>query len=159
TFLEKHSELEIAMTLSHCLYSHEYVLCINRPDATGLEDGMVLACDPNCADQVTLIAKLARDKKIVIKNTPYTACRAALLNYEVDGMVYRHEEWLDNFTSVKKIPLTDEQYTQRDMNTPVLLVNKNNYGIKKLLQYMLDEDKIHQVQQLVLDKKMQAQYY
>lgn len=126
-FLAEYSELEIAMTLNECLYSKEYVIVVNSPNVTSLKDGMTFGFDPTCSDQLAIINKLSCDYDLKLIKVPYGSSRFALANHTVDAIVYRREQWLERFAS--QITILPAKGYKAEMDMPVILVNKQNYGM------------------------------
>lgn len=159
TFAKQYPELEIAMTLHDCIYCNEYVLCINKSNGASLQPGMVIGCDAKSSDQFRLTQQVAQKYNLTIKQIPYMACVGALLEHQIDATVYRKDFWLADSPTVSTLPIEDSEYSQADMNTPVILTNRNNHGIAKILRSYLQEKELHQIQQLVLDRKMHFQFF
>lgn len=157
--LKQYPELEIAIQLPGCVYSPDYVLCINRPRATGLTPDMLVGFDPNCTDQVTLLEYLTRGEQVQIQAMPYLGCKASLLDGTVDATIYRRESWMEGLRSATILPIVGSSYNSLDMNTPALLTNQNNYSMARLLRGYLDEKRLQYIQQEVLNQRIQPEYY
>lgn len=156
-FTKQHPELEIAMILHDCIYCNDYVLCV--PNQKTLQPGMVIGCDTKSNDQFRLTQQVAEKYHLTIKPIPYMACISALLEHQIDATVYRKESWLIDSPSISISPIQDMEYNAVDMNTPVILTNRNNHGIAKILCSYLKEKELYQIQQLVLNHKMHFQFF
>lgn len=156
-FLTEYNELEIAMILNDCLYSKEYVIVVNSPNVTGLRDGMTFGFDPTCSDQLAIINRLSCDYDLKLLKVPYASSRFALKNHTVDAIVYRREAWLEQFAS--KITILPAKGYKAEMDVPVILVNKQNYGMDRLIRSFLDEKECAQIQNAVIDGSMEVQLY
>ena len=145
-FVSQCENLEVAMQLSPSIYSPEYALFINKPSATGVEDGMVVSIDSACYDQSLLSRQCAEGKNVTF--VEHSAVNSAELFNErkIDVLVTRNFKWYrdDGTVTVLPIPSTiADKY-------PVLLTNRNNYGIKRLLTACMDPAEIFKRQRAVL---------
>lgn len=145
-FTSQCENLEVALQLSPSLYSPEYALFINKPDAVGVEDGMVVSIDSACYDQSLLSRQCAQGKNVTfVENSAVTS--ADLFNErKIDVLVTRNYSWYRDDSTVTVLPIPS---TIADMY-PVLLTNRNNYGIKRLLASCLDTTEIFNRQRAVL---------
>lgn len=170
--VELYPQLEVAFELQACEYSQPYTLFINKPNCTEVEDGMVLAVDPNSTDQWELTNMLCEGKRVKLVELPYIATGTAFLAGEVDAVVQRKDIAQQgtgiaqiNFTgdspvsleNISLAPISGERALE--MQLPVVLVNSRNYGIAAILKNYLDDEVISYVQRRVINHQMAPQFY
>lgn len=155
-FLASYDELMIAMTLDGCQYSKEYMILINSPNASGLKDHMTIGFDPTCSDQVSIINQLCCEYDLQLVKVPYASSHFAITNHMVDAIVYRREPWLSQAPETTLLPVPNYK---PEMDVPVILVNKQNYGMDKLIRSFLNEETCRQIQAAVIDGSMEMQFY
>lgn len=158
-YVEQYPELEVAMILNQCLYCNEYLICINSSGAHVPQKGMTIGCDPSCSDQYRLTQQISDQYHLNMVNIPYMSCVDALLAQEVDVIIYRNDPWIAKHPEISTLPVEDQEYSLQDMTVPVILTNRQNYGISDLLNAFLCEEQLRTIQQLVMDHKMRPQYF
>lgn len=155
--LRLYPELQIALELENCLYSPPFVLCTYSSSPDGIEDGSVVAVDENSTDQFEVTKKLCAGRKVTFHHTSYVGIRAALLSRQADCAVYRQVEWVETEGGYRVIPLgngEDDEYTR-----PVILVNRENYGVDRILRQYLDFAEVSSSQRDVVEHRTEAQFY
>ena len=171
-YLKQYDKLEIAFPFVGCEYALPYKLYINKPDKTEIEDGMVVAIDPSSNDQVEITKRLCEGKKVTIKEMPMITANYAFYSGEIDCMVFRDSIKKDNETllnfilkndisispnEISEIPIDSDGCS--DMQLPVALVCKSNYGMSGILKNYLSGDLVGYVQNQVLAENMAPQFY
>lgn len=158
-FLPSDPDLEIIMTLPDSIYSKKYKLYIRKDKSTCLRDGLTFASDPLCSDQTTLLQAMTNGFDVHHIDAPYSTQRALLLDNGCDGILLREHPELESSPLCTSIPVPEILYNNTDFTIPVLLGNKNNWGINYLLQHFLDPEKISSVQSMVLNNEMRPRFY
>lgn len=175
SFAAEYPELEIAFPFEDCEYSPAYRLYINRPGCSGIEDGMTIAVDPTSSDHVAISRKLIAGKNVTIKEMPLISGVHAFYTGEIDCIVFRYElrnqsadlsDNLVNFIlkhersiSPSQISTVPIEEASRDMQQPVAMVLKSNYGMDGILKRYLAGNGVGQVQKQVLSGLMVPQFY
>lgn len=170
--LIKHPELEIAFPFKNCEYSLPYKLYINKPNKTEVEDGMTIAVDPSSSDQVELTNYICSSKDVNIKEMPLISASYAFYTGKVDCMVFRdgiensqdnllkfvlkNEECVDA-SEISRI--TIDTALNKNIQLPVVLINKENYGIKGILKNYLSGELVSYIQKKVISGQMAPQFY
>lgn len=165
-------EIEMAFPFAGCEYSPPYKLYINRPNLTGVQDGMTVAIDNSSSDHAKLTKIICEGKNVELFEMPYIAANVAFYTGQVDCMVSREgiedvDENLLNFvlknetcvlpSNTSKIPIM--QGDAADMQIPVALINRNNYGISGILKDYLSGELVGYIQNRVLNGQMVPQFY
>lgn len=145
-FTSQCENLEIALQLAPSIYSPEYALFINKPNAAGVEDGMVICIDSACYDQSLLSRQCAQGKDVTFVEHSAVNSGDLFNERKIDVLVTRNFNWYRNDGTVTVLPIPS---TIAD-KYPVLLTNRHNYGIKRLLTSCLDTAEIFNRQRAVL---------
>jgi hypothetical protein len=171
-YMERFPELEISFPLEGCEYSYPYTLYLSRPGATEIQDGMTVAADPSSTDQWELTQMACKGKNVKLVEMPYISCNFAFLAGSVDAVIMQGEltspqpnlnnlffagERRISMADVSAIPIEGEKAEK--LRQPVVLVNRNNYGIGGILKNYLSGNLVSHIQRLVIDFKMAPQFY
>lgn len=171
-YVEKHPEVDIAFSLKESVYSLPYKLYINKPGKTAIEDGMTLAVDPYSYDQVTITGKVCEGKDVLIKEMPVISTIYAFFSGSVDAIVFRdsidnrNQQLLnsvlkmDMIVSAKEVSEIELDIKENDeMSVPVVMVNRENYGIADILRNYLDGNLVGYIQSQVVGGQMAPRFY
>ena len=171
-FIAANRNLEIAFSLDQSRYSGPYMLYLNRPRLSGIENGMSIAADPASTDQWELTQDLCAGKDVNIIKYPYLSASIAFLSGEVDGVVYRGD--LDVILNdLYSLPFTMEKRITHEevsvisispakasgMQLPVVLTNKKRYGMSGVLKRYLKTDIVAHIQRQVIDLQMAPRFF
>lgn len=167
-YTRNNPELEEAFPLTGCEYSPPYQLYLNRPNITEIQDGMTIAVDPSSHDQLKLSKALSKGKDVRFADMPYISSRQAFLSGKADCVVMRSENSNLAFSlmpdakqispeSISTVPISPELI--ENMQLPVVLVNKKNFGICGILQAYLGGDLVSFIQNKVLEQEMAPQFF
>ena len=168
-YIGEYPELEEAFPLIGCKYSPPYQLYLNRPGLTEILNGMTIAVDPSSQDQLLLTKALSKGKKVNFAKMPFISSRQAFLSGKVDGVVMRSDSpqiaslYLMpdtkqiNSESISTVPISAELC--ENMQLPVVLGNKRNYGMRGILQAYLGGELVSFIQNKVLEQDMAPQFF
>lgn len=171
-FAAEYPDLEIAFPLPGCRYSPPYVLYMNSPKLSEIQDGMVVALDPACQDQYRLTKELCRGKTVRFSEMPYISSRQAFFSGEVDALVFRDDSgaglpYLNNLIMPAQMLVSPDRISSvpialdaaEDMQLPVVLVNRKNYGMAGILKSYLAGELVSFIQEKVLTQQMAPQFF
>ncbi len=155
-FLERHPELELLADYKSVQYSGNFALFINRKGATRLHDGFTVGVDQQYTDQMILTQLVCSGKKVRFVPMPYQRACSALVSGEIECLVACVDDIAvsDTFTV---IPL--ETDGGPDLTTPVLLCNRNAFGMKNILSQYLNEERVCAEQQAVMSLSKDPCFY
>jgi hypothetical protein len=161
-----------AFPLKGCKYSLPYKLYINAPNRTGLDAGMTIAADPASHDQYALTRALIANSGARLAEMSYIASRQAFLSGETDAIVFREDEAVAlPFAGSIGAPAAKELNHDRisvvaielplagEMELPVVLVNRNNYGMAGILKSYLGGELVSFIQNKVISQEMAPQFF
>ncbi len=170
-FIARNPQVEEAFPLLDCVYSLPYQLYLNRPGLTEIQDGMTVAVDPSSQDQWQLTQALIAGKQVRLVEMPFIPSRQAFFSGQVDCVVMRGESPYPMSALQTGIPSFPPIYTGErslvpisgalidEMQQPVVLVNKNNYGMAGILSSYLGGDLVANIQKRVIDQQMTPQFF
>lgn len=155
------------ITLSDCSYASDFVLYFLDRTKHEIEDGMRIAVDMNCRDQWELTQLLCRGKNVEFVPFPYISFENLVRKKVADCVVYR---LLDigtqrGSTTIQEADLHAEPirvegaFSSGDGRVPVVLVNRENYGMDRLLQRYIDPGRAGVIQQAVISGEKSYKLY
>lgn len=170
-YVALYPEIEIAFPFQGCEYALPYKLFINGSGKTGVEDGMTIAVDPTSSDHVALSEEVCQGKQVTVKEMPLISGILAFYTGQVDCIVFRDgiDQVNNNLVnlilnskdciSASQISQISLAETSRSMQTPVALVDKNNYGMAGILKKYLADETMGVIQSQVISGNMVPQFY
>ncbi len=159
-YLDEYDFLSVCAVLDTCIYSPEYVIYFINPEKTEIEDGMRVGIDPTCLDQAKLTKILCQGKRVSFVEFPYIAIEDLTRERKVDCVVYRILDWCNDDARLGIVRLGDVPgFSEKETKTPVILTNKENYGIDRLLQQYMNPEEMSQIQTEVLFGKRAVKFY
>lgn len=170
TCVAENPELEIAFPFVGCEYSRPYKLYINQPGKQGVEDGMVIAMDPTSSDHVAITQKICAGKNVEIREMPFLSALYAFYTGQIDCIAFRDglengNDTLFNLAMKNEISIAPNRISRipiegaEDMQLPVALVHKENYGMAGILQRYLAQESVGVIQQQVVNGECMPQFY
>ncbi len=163
-------ELEVAFPFSGCEYSRPYKLYINHPGRQGVEDGMIVAMDPTSSDHVAVTKRICQDKNVELRPMPFLSGLYAFYTGQIDCIAFRDglengNDTLLNLAMKNEISIAPSQISRvsiegvADMQLPVALVHRENYGMAGILRRYLAGEGVGLIQQQVLNGESLPQFY
>ena len=132
--IEKNNQLEIAKVLDNCFYSENHFLYFTNGKSPTIKDGLRVGIDHTCLDQVYLTQKLFEGFDITYVELPYITLATSKDTSDVDCFVARYDGKVEYLKSKSKLEIPKEFLVGLNPNVPVLMTNKDNYGMKKLIE-------------------------
>ena len=162
THMMEYDDLEICTELTGSMYCQDYMLFFTDRSKSAIEDGMRIGVDPVCKDQKVLTEKLCRGKQVEIVEFPFIGFEDIIRSGTIDCTVFRGVGWNTDAEKLgmRAVPLGNiEGFSSEETNTPVVLIQKGNYGIDRLLKKYLDLAEISRIQQEVLCGQRSMKFY
>lgn len=153
-FVEQYPNLEVAIRLAPCIYSMEYAVFVNRPHATGIEDGMIVGVDSACYDQTLLSQQCVGNHQVTYLESSAVSLPDLFNQKKIDALVTRNGPWYIPNESTTVVPIKEsipDKY-------PVIICRKDNYGLKKLLHFVLNTAELFNIQRSVLADPMKEKF-
>lgn len=142
------NDIDIALEFGKYSYVNEHVIVFSNTSSSTIEDGMKIGVDKSSIDHYLLTLEQCRGKQVEIIDLPYNQVVQKLIAGEIDAAVWNIDEILDRKINIKYYPLEFNDFSGDDTEA-VLIINKDNYGIKNLLQQFIDCNKVREYQRKV----------
>lgn len=149
-------DFELLLDLPDCRYEEPYCLVFMDGQSTEIQNGMKVGVDPEAIDQVQITKAMCRGKNVEFVVMPIEQTIETIYNRAIDCMIVRREKWLETNAGLVLLPISVPEYPIEDTTVPAILVNKNNYGIKRLLTKYLLPEAVAEAQKRA--KSIQANY-
>lgn len=160
SYLRENDFLEKAIELTGCIYSEPYVLYFLDDSKNEIEDGMRVAVDKNSFDQYAISQKLCEGKDVTFVQTPYVSFIEIIEKKNVDCFIYRRDGWYNNFQPDLNQKIVEiKGYPLDELVTPVILINKENYGFKDFISRYITVEKTYEIQKKVMDGECAIKFF
>jgi len=159
---DRYQTLELVSELDGCGYAGRYVLLFSDHKHSRLEEGMTISVDPSSIDQLYLTDSLCKNLNIKRLETTYINTYKNVALGKADAAVGRLDIINDTYTGMHYIDLDLSDYTQKQIegfSKAVILAERDNYGLKALLQKVLNPAEIAEIQSKVTSQQMFPSYY
>lgn len=164
--VDEYKDVEVAVELRGCNYSSPYSLIHCIDGFTGIKDGMKIASNPRSAEQNFLSKQLAKRNNIKIVEMSHKESLSALKSGKVDGLLARPEVFKGTIQISRVMPdfkyhIHSLEYLGYDelSTRPVIVVNKNNYNMAKLMRNIMDTGDMARIQKQILNNELEIYYY
>lgn len=141
--------IDIALEFGEYSYVNEHGMVFKDPYKRTVENGMRIGVDRSSIDHYLLTLSQCKDKVVEIIDLPYNQVVKKLMLGEIDAAVWNIDEIIEKKRNMKYYPLTTNEFLGEDTEA-VIIVNKNNYGIKNLLQQFINRDRVRTCQKEVV---------
>lgn len=157
--LDRHPDLEICSSLPDARCGMPYILATSDPDIRQVSDGMSICIHRNSIEQMYILEKLSENHDLKVIWGNYQEQIELFSSGKTDLYLSRGDEDLRMFpvNSFNQISL-DYLGVTEDMTTPVIIVKKSPYDMKRIILKRLDIDSIGRIQKEVLARKLPAKY-
>jgi hypothetical protein len=159
-YSEKYPNISMALELVGARYCTPYRLCTMRSDIKSIEDGLCVGIYDAAIEQSFITDLLCKGKKVIRKHENYHNCLKMLAAGEIDVLIQRGDVMEDPLPACFSIniDIPDPEFDS-DVTTPVILVNNDNYGMRRLLESTIDTKIIADVQTSVISGNRRVSYY
>ncbi|MCI8484760.1 MAG: hypothetical protein HFH41_10540 [Lachnospiraceae bacterium] len=150
--------IRLAMELKNCKYNLGYSVYYNTERFQGVEDGMSIGIYESALEQKYLSNLICEGKKVEKKYLYYHETYNAFARGEIDMVVQRSDCEDYRIYREKSVGLSYLGLDETIM-TPVVLVNKDDYGIEELIKNNINIAEMAAIQEKVMQGKMEPSYY
>jgi len=155
---KKYPNLILALELDGCKYCSPYRLYTMRDDISSIEDGMRVGVHDAAIEQKHLTNKLCEGKCVEKKYANYQNCLIMLATGEIDVLIQRGDLKEAPIAASRSIKLP-ELDVEKEITTPVFMVNKDDYGSVTFLKNYIDPGIISNAQTSVLSGQRRMSYF
>ncbi|EGT4205506.1 GntR family transcriptional regulator YhfZ [Clostridioides difficile] len=156
SILSTDEDMEIVLDLGENSYVNKHVLVFSGQDNIEIKRGMRVGVDRRSIDQYSLTLKEFEGIDVEFVDMSYNQIVTKILNKEIDAAVWSIDEIKEKEIHLKYRDLKNN--ISKESNTAVIVINKNNLGIKGFIEKFVDAKKVREVQQDVIDGKLSPRY-
>lgn len=149
--------IDMVVQFGKLSYVNEHAVVFRSPYKKAIEDGMRIGVDKSSIDHYLLTLSQCKEKKVEIVDLPYNQVVQKIISGEIDAAVWNIDEIKERKINIKYYPLENNLYCGEDTEA-VLIINKDNYGIKNLLEQFIDCGKVIDYQKKVVLGEMIPNY-
>ncbi|KYO67047.1 GntR family transcriptional regulator YhfZ [Thermovenabulum gondwanense] len=125
-----------------------------------IEDGMKIAIDPTSIDQFILTYYECEGKDVEFIELPYNQIIPYIMEGKIDAAVWNYDEIVDRGLPIKSEPLKNKKSKKisEDNTRAALVVKRDNWGIDKIINRIVDKEEVVKIQEQVLLNKLFPEY-
>ena len=161
-YVRNNDFMKLCMPLTDCEYAPEFLLYFFDKNKSQIEDGMRVGLDSKSFDQINITQRLCADKSVELVEFPVLSFEDLINTKKLDCVVYRslRQSVVKKIEDINSCPIPDlPGFSMKETRTPVILINKANYGIEKLLSKYISSGPTREIQAEVLEGKRAAKFY
>lgn len=152
-------QLKEVMSLDGVLYSLPFKIYCKKTDFKEVEDGMRVGIYKDSLEQKYLTERICEGKKVIKKYGTYHELLEMYDEGIIDLLVYRGDSYvIHSINDDEGVDYPIEEL-HKDSIVPVVVVNKEEYGIDNVLKSIFVPELISKIQKEVLDKKRRPKFY
>ena len=155
---ETYKNIRSAMELKNCKYNLGYRIYYNTEQFQGIEDGMSIGIYESALEQTYLSNLLCEGKDVKKVGLHYHETYNAFVHKEIDLVVQRDDCEEYQIYKNKSVSL-DYLGLDEQIMTPVILINKEDYGMEELMKNNVNVIEMAAIQKDVMEGKMDPSYY
>lgn len=155
---ETYKNIRPAMELKNCKYNLGYRIYYNTEQFQGIEDGMSIGIYESALEQTYLSNLLCEGKDVKKVGLHYHETYNAFVHKEIDLVVQRDDCEEYQIYKNKSVSL-DYLGLDEQIMTPVILINKEDYGMEELMKNNVNVIEMAAIQKDVMEGKMDPSYY
>ena len=150
-------DIDIAIEFGKYTYVNEHAMIFADVSKKNIEDGMRVGIDRSSIDHYMLTLNQCCDKNIELVDLAYNQIIMKLKIGEIDAAIWNIDEIIERKLSIKYYPLEYED-VKRDDTEAVIVVNRDNYGIRNLLIHFINKDDVIEYQKQVVKEVLIPNY-
>lgn len=149
--------IEIALEFGRNSYVNEHVVMFSNPDKRAVEDGMRVGVDRSSIDHHLLTLETCREKRVELIDISYNQLIAKLTTGEIDAAVWNIDEIIERKLDINYYSLDNNNLGGEDTEA-VIVVNKNNFAIKNILESFVHSEEVINYQKQVVSGELIPTY-
>ena len=153
-YLKLHDDIKIVASFGKNSYTSSHVIMFHDSSAKNIEDGMKIGIDRSSIDQVELAKKVCLGKKVEYVEIEYSHIIERIIAGDIDATVMNIDEAIDKHLNINYKEIDSDS----DSTVAVLVCKKDANEINDLLANLLDANAVLDIQEKVLDGKIQPSY-
>lgn len=154
--IAKGHEIEIALEFGKHTFVNQHAIIFSDLNNDDIKDGMKIGIDRSSIDQYVLTLQQCEGKNIQFVDLEYNQIISKLQKNEIDAAVWNVDEINEGQINLKYCKLKNS--SNEDDTNAVLVVKKNNYGLKQFIQKFIDIEKVKEIQRKVVSGNIIPSY-
>ena len=155
--IENRLEIEIAIEFGEFTYVNEHAVIFADASKRKIEDGMKVGIDRSSIDHRLLTLNQCDGKDVELVDLAYNQIIMKLNTGEIDVAIWNIDEIIEKKLNIKYYPLSGMKFEGQDTEA-VMVVNKDNYEIKNLLEHFINKAKVREYQKGVVQGSIIPSY-
>lgn len=151
------ASIDIAIQFDKYSYVNEHAIVFSNPFQKTIVNGMRIGVDKSSIDHYLLTLSQCKDKMVEIVDLPYNQVVQKIISCEIDAAVWNVDEIIERQINIRYYPLDNNQFNGEDTEA-VLVINRNNYSMKNLLEQFINCDKVREYQKKVVSGQLIPNY-
>jgi hypothetical protein len=151
------ASIDIAIQFDKYSYVNEHAIVFSNPFQKTIVNGMRIGVDKSSIDHYLLTLSQCKDKMVEIVDLPYNQVVQKIISCEIDAAVWNVDEIIERQINIRYYPLDNNQFNGEDTEA-VLVINRNNYGMKNLLEQFINCNKVREYQKKVVSGHLIPNY-
>lgn len=152
-------QIQEVMKLEGVMYSLPFKIYNKSSKFKEVKDGMSVGIYEDSLEQKYLTEKLCEGKSVIRKYGIYHELLEMFADGAIDLLVYRGDSYVQETIGKNEGEAFPIEELNRETLMPIIVANKDEYGIEKVLRNIFDPVKITKIQKEVLENKRRPKFY
>lgn len=153
--IQNNKDIEIVAEFGPKSYLSAQVMVFSSNSMTEVKDGMKVGLAKNAKSQNRWASVISEGKNVEFVTFDYSQVLPALKKKQIDVTAWNKDEINDALIKMNTVPIVQVN----ELNTTaVLVVDKNRPEMKKILQEIIDVEKVKEIQHLVISEEISPKY-
>lgn len=157
--IKNNNKFEIAVEFGPGSYLSRHVIVFAEPGFTRLESGMTVGIDPSSIDHKFLTALECQGLEVNLKELTYMKILEHIKSKKIDAAIWNYDEIVGykriNYASLHQ---AEALAHNEKISNAVILINKDDYLIKNVLQRTIKKERVLEIQQQVFEHNLIPEY-
>lgn len=154
--ISKGNDLDIVLEFGKHTYVNQHAIIFSNKNKKAIEDGMKIGIDRSSIDQYVLTLNQCINKNVQFVDLAYNQIISKLQKKEIDAAVWNVDEINEAKINLKYYKLNN--IGDEDDTNAVLVVKKDNFGIKELIRKFINIEEVKEIQRKVVDDNLIPSY-
>ena len=156
-YINNGEDIEIVLGFDPHSYVNEHIVIFKNKEDKEIKDGMNVGIDYSSIDHEILSLHQCEGKNVNYVSMIYSQILNKILSGEIDAAIWNKDDIKDNDKKFNYYSIRNEKFNYADTEA-VIVVNKNNEYLTKLLKKFLDKDQILDIQKKVVNEEIIPNY-
>ncbi|MCW6075111.1 hypothetical protein LAV44_07200 [Clostridium sporogenes] len=156
-YINNGEDIEIVLGFDPHSYVNEHIVIFKNKEDKEIKDGMNVGIDYSSIDHEILSLYQCEGKNVNYVSMIYSQILNKILSGEIDAAIWNKDDIKDNDKKFNYYSIRNEKFNYADTEA-VIVVNKNNEYLTKLLKKFLDKDQILDIQKKVVNEEIIPNY-